>query len=635
MKRLSAGLLNLSVLGMAACASGDVSSEETFNNFETNGDGDGDGDTGDGDGEPGDGDGEPGDGDGEPGDGDGDPSACGNGVIEGSEQCDGGELGGATCASEGFGGGGIQCTDSCTLDTSNCTACGNGSVDDGEECDGDDLGRNSTCADLSLGGVDEPLGCTDSCTYDFGGCSGCGDGVVTEPELCEPAGELLDKAELNGQTCAGLGFDDGLLDCTEGCTFNTASCYSCGDAIQQGQEQCDGADFNEQTCADYDATNGQPFDAGSLSCSGECTIGTANCSLCGDGVISGAEVCDGSALDGETCQTQGLDGGSLGCKADCSGFELANCTDCGDGVIEGNEQCDFNNLGGQTCSSQGFPGGGTLACTLACVLDTSGCSNNFCGDGLVNGMDECDCGNQGQNCTAGQLGNQTCASLGYSGGTLTCNSPNNCNFNENACYECGDGNINPGEQCDGNNLGGQTCASQGFGGGGTLSCSGGCMFNTNACIAVPNPYTICSTPNLAIPDNVTTQAVISINAPGTITDVNLSTNILHTWPGDISYTLSHGVTRTILDRPGVPASTFGCSTDNINATFDDEAAGVAESVCNLNPPAISSPPNYDPVQSLSAFDNTSMSGDWTLSITDHFSPDPGTLVQWCLVVSWQ
>lgn len=617
MKRFDVGLIALTVLNLTACASGDISTSETFTNLETSGDGD----DGDGDGE---------------GDGDGDPGVCGNGVIDGAEQCDGGELGGATCSSEGFGGGGIQCNADCTLDTSNCTACGNGAVDGSEECDGDDLGTNATCADLGLGGDDEPLGCTNGCTYDFSACSGCGDGIVTAPELCEPAGEVLDKADLNGQTCMGLGFDDGLLDCTAGCTFDTASCYSCGDAVQQGQEQCDGADFNGQSCANFNATNGQPFNQGSLTCSDECTIGTDNCSLCGDGVISGAEVCDGSALDGETCQTQGLDGGTLGCKADCSGFELSNCTDCGDGVIEGNEQCDFNNLGGQTCVSQGFPGGGTLGCTLECVLNTSGCSNNVCGDGIINGMDLCDCGNQGQNCTAAQLGNKTCQSLGYSGGTLACNSPNNCNFNVNGCYQCGDGNINPGEQCDGNNLGGQTCASQGFGGGGTLSCTAGCQFNTNACIAVPNPYTICSNPNLALPDLTTSLDDINIAVSGTITDVNVSTNILHTWPGDISYTLAHGqTTRTLLDRPGVPASTFGCSTANINAVFDDEANGFAESVCNLFPPAISSPPNYDPVQPLSAFDNANMSGNWTLGITDHVSPDPGTLVQWCLTITWQ
>ena len=37
------------------------------------------------------------------------------------EACDGPELGGATCMSEGFGDGMLSCTANCELDTSGCT----------------------------------------------------------------------------------------------------------------------------------------------------------------------------------------------------------------------------------------------------------------------------------------------------------------------------------------------------------------------------------------------------------------------------------------------------------------------------------------------------------------------------------
>jgi hypothetical protein len=652
MKRLDAGSIALTFLAVAACATGEDPTGDTLDptfgddgNNDTTGDGDGDGDTspgdgdGDGDGDGGDGDG---DGDGDAGDGDGDgdgepPGMCGNGVIEDGEDCDSGELGGQTCMSQGFGGGGLACARDCTLDTSNCNACGDGVKDEGEECDGNDLGDNSTCADLQLGAADEDLSCTDDCLYDFSECSGCGDGVVTDPEQCEPASEFLDKAELDGETCMSLGFDDGLLDCTMGCVFNTDSCYSCGDAEQQGQEQCDGADFGGDSCSDFDAINGQPFNSGSLLCTNECTIDTDNCSLCGDGVITGAEVCDGSALDGETCQSQGLDGGNLGCNNNCGGFDESNCTDCGDGVIEGNEQCDFNNLGGETCQSQGFPGGGTLQCTLGCVFDTGMCANNFCGDGIVNGQDECDCGNQGVNCTAAQLGNQSCLSLGYDGGALACNSPNNCSYNENACYSCGDGQINPGEQCDGNNLGGETCQSQGFQGGGQLSCDQNCGLNTNQCINVPNPYTICINPNLPIPDNASTPSVINIPENGTITDVNISVDMLHTWVGDVAISITHGgVTRTLMDRPLVPAQPpYGCAGDNIDAVFDQGGPGNPETTCNLIPPTLLSPPNFNPIQAIDVYNGMNMNGPWTLTSTDFVAPDPGTLTQWCLTIAWQ
>ena len=51
---------------------------------------------------------------------------CGNGVIDGSEQCDGVDLGRATCADIGCTGGSPSCstsTSSCTLEYSSCTGC--------------------------------------------------------------------------------------------------------------------------------------------------------------------------------------------------------------------------------------------------------------------------------------------------------------------------------------------------------------------------------------------------------------------------------------------------------------------------------------------------------------------------------
>jgi len=45
---------------------------------------------------------------------------CGDGRRAGSEQCEGSDLGGATCESVGFGRGTLACTGSCTYDTSAC-----------------------------------------------------------------------------------------------------------------------------------------------------------------------------------------------------------------------------------------------------------------------------------------------------------------------------------------------------------------------------------------------------------------------------------------------------------------------------------------------------------------------------------
>ncbi|MEM6990606.1 MAG: hypothetical protein AAF721_08920 [Myxococcota bacterium] len=142
---------------------------------------------------------------------------CGDGVAEGEEACDGADLGDATCLSEGFAGGALQCGSDCTLDTTNCDLCGNGAIDTGEECDGENLGGVSTCADVGLGEDDEPLACSRECVLDYGSCSSCGNGIVMPPEACE-AGDLA------GETCQSQGFDAGQLACGRGCIFDTTGC---------------------------------------------------------------------------------------------------------------------------------------------------------------------------------------------------------------------------------------------------------------------------------------------------------------------------------------------------------------------------------------------------------------------------
>lgn len=47
--------------------------------------------------------------------------SCGNNTIEGIEQCDGIDLGGATCVSQGYSGGSLACSASCIFDVSSCS----------------------------------------------------------------------------------------------------------------------------------------------------------------------------------------------------------------------------------------------------------------------------------------------------------------------------------------------------------------------------------------------------------------------------------------------------------------------------------------------------------------------------------
>ncbi len=143
-----------------------------------------------------------------------------------------------------------------------------------------------------------------------------------------------------------------------------------------------------------------------------------------------------------------------------------------------------------------------------------------------------------------------------------------------------------------------------------------------------------SSPNVVIPDGggSANPATDTINVPtsATIGDVNVDLTITHTWVGDVTVTVSHlGTSVTIVDRPGVPGSTYGCSNDNYSGILlDDEGTGgTMESQCALN---LSSPPNYTPNNPLSAFDGLDAAGVWTITVYDSVSADGGTLNTWSL-----
>lgn len=66
------------------------------------------------------------------------PPACGDGVIQEGEDCDGSDNGTSTCVTLGFDMGRVLCNPAtCKYDTSLCVKrCGNGVLDLGESCDG-------------------------------------------------------------------------------------------------------------------------------------------------------------------------------------------------------------------------------------------------------------------------------------------------------------------------------------------------------------------------------------------------------------------------------------------------------------------------------------------------------------------
>jgi hypothetical protein len=84
-------------------------------------------------------------------------------------------------------------------------------------------------------------------------------------------------------------------------------------------------------------------------------------------------------------------------------------------VIEQGEDCDGAALGGVTCASVGFSSG-TLSCSSACrfdVLACAGAASTTCGDGIAGGAEVCD---------GAALAGHTCAGIGFDSGPLGCNA---------------------------------------------------------------------------------------------------------------------------------------------------------------------------------------------------------------------
>lgn len=237
---------------------------------------------------------------------------CGDGNIDKpnaggvDEDCDGLNLGGATCESlKHKGGGDVSCGADC-LFVADCSdsLCGDGVRDDGEECDG-------------VAGITDPIHqkCESCNIVDIP--PACGNGVVDGTEECDGGTDCR-------ATCMLVKCGDGIQDAGEACDKGTASdtgeCLStcqiaeCGDGfIRNGVEECDNGILNSDKLPD--------------ACRTYCIM--AHCS---DSVVDSNEACDDGKFNGDDGK----------CNSSCTGQKKY----CGDGVKDapnGNgiyEQCD-------------------------------------------------------------------------------------------------------------------------------------------------------------------------------------------------------------------------------------------------------------------------------------------------------
>jgi len=217
---------------------------------------------------------------------------CGNGVVDGTEQCDVGPgISTDGCVDPGE-------VDECMFEGAYSQTCGDGIVDAPEECDDGDTSGGDGCSALCAieGGYlcqEAPSSCAVGEAYN----QTCGDGLVDTPEECDDGntsnsdGCSATCTTENGYTCV-----EAPSVCSEGAIYD----QTCGDGIVDAPEECD----------DGDTVNGDGCD---ISCAVEtgfvcpfapsmCTEGAIYAIACGDGIVDAPEACDdGNVSSGDGC----------------------------------------------------------------------------------------------------------------------------------------------------------------------------------------------------------------------------------------------------------------------------------------------------------------------------------------------
>ncbi len=127
---------------------------------------------------------------------------------------------------------------------------------------------------------------------------------------------------------------------------------------------------------------------------------------------------------------------------------------------------------------------------------------------------------------------------------------------------------------------------------------------------------------------------------GAIVDMEVSLDISHTFVGDLVIDLTHESSMTtvrLVSRIGTAETGGPLCTENTNGEFGNGNSGL---VVTLNDAAaqaledqtgdVSGGDSFRPFEALSAFVGLEKASDWTLTIHDAATPDPGTLNSWTL-----
>lgn len=132
----------------------------------------------------------------------------------------------------------------------------------------------------------------------------------------------------------------------------------------------------------------------------------------------------------------------------------------------------------------------------------------------------------------------------------------------------------------------------------------------------------------------TALSVLDVPVVAVISSVQVNMEATHSWVGDLNATIMTpwGQDIQLFDRPGIPATNFGCGNNNLNLSFSDQAAlsaAALESQCNNSNPALSG--LFQPIQPLSVVYGQGATGQWRLALRDNDgSDDGGSLDSWSL-----
>jgi len=355
---------------------------------------------------------------------------CGNGVVEGTEQCDDGNQ----VNDDG-------CTNACTL-----PVCGDGitQIGSGEQCDDGNLINND--------------GCTNACRLPV-----CGDGILQAGEQCD------DGNTVNGDCCSST------------CMFESNGSACGADANQCTLDVCNGAG----ACTHPNAPISTPCDADGNLCTIDHCNGFGQCVFLSDVTCQaanppceGGEVCNSAT---GLCVAQPDAPQGTACNLDGNLCTIDMCNGSGQCVFVSNVSCQAANPpceGGEVCDSS----------TGLCVAQPDAPSGtnceadgNLCTHDVCNGSGQCvfnfstTCPGPSGPCDAGQQcdsGTGNCVDLPDPAAGTSCNV---------------DGNLCTIDQCNGSGSCVQvstvTCP------GSTGPCDAGqqCDAATGACVLLPNP----------------------------------------------------------------------------------------------------------------------------------------------------